>query len=286
MKKILATFAIATLFASCGPDYKSQVEQMKSERDSILVEFSLRDSLINSYMKDVGEIQQQVAELTRQEGILNEQITGNELSRSQKQKVLDDIESLRNLIDAQKNKLSSLQSKISKSKTKIDELEKMIVVLNSQLASRDSNICFLTEQIASLNGKVAEMDTAFKLAQADNRNKSLEIADKTKKLNTAYFVVGNYKSLKTQKVLSQDGKFLGMAKNKSINSDFNQTAFTQLDVTDTKIIDVFSTKAELLSTHPTGSYAFVKQGEKIIAIEITDSQKFWQASKYLVVMTN
>lgn len=286
MKKILATFALATLIASCGPDYKAQVEQMKSERDSILVEFSMRDSMINSYMSDVNEIQGQINELTRQEGILNQQIAGNELSKTQKQSILEDISSLKNLIESQKNKLASLQSKIKKSQTRIQQLENMILTLNQQLASRDSNVQNLTNQMASLNGKIAEMDTAMSLVKIENQNKRVEIAEKTKKLNTAYFVVGDYKTLKTQKVLSQEGKFLGISKNKSINSDFNQAAFIQLDITNTKLIDVFSTKAELLSTHPTGSYSFVRQNDKIVAIEITDADKFWQASKYLVVMTN
>lgn len=274
------------MMVGCGPDYKSQVEQLQSERDSLLTEFSMRDSTINGYMKDVGDIQAEIENLVRQEGILNEQVVGNELTKNQKEKIFQDLQSLKSLIESGKNKLASLQSKINKSQRRIEQLDKMIASLSEQLASRDSNIQSLASQIGLLNGKIAELDTNLSIVKSDNAKLGTEISEKTKKLNTAYYVVGDYKKLKTQNVLSQEGKFLGMVKNKSVNSNFSQDAFTRIDVTDTKIIDVYSIKAELLSTHPTGSYELIKQNDKIIAIEILDSDKFWQASKYLVVMTN
>lgn len=286
MKKTIVILSICLSAIGCGPDYKSEVEKLKNEKDSILVEFSLRDSVINSYMRDVSDIQSEIQQLTQQEGVLKKEVIGNELSRSQREKMLDDIAALRNIIDSGKKKLANLQSKLRKSERKIDELENMIVNLNEQITLRDSSIQDLTIQVAALNGKIAQLDTAMNLAKADNEQKRSEIADKTQRLNTAYFVVGDYKKLKTQNVLSQEGKFFGIAKNKTVNSDFNQAAFTKIDITNTVVIDVISTKAELLSTHPTGSYSFIRQNDKIMGIEITDPDKFWQASKYLVIATN
>jgi len=286
MKKILASIALATMMIGCGPDYKSQIEQLKSEKDSLALEFSIRDSTINSYMKDINEIQEQINQLTVENEILTERINGNELSGTQKDKILQDIKSLNDLIQLGKNKISSLESKIKKSNTKIQQLEKMIASLNGQLEERDSSVQNLLAQIAVLNGRISQLDTIISLANIENERKRAEISDKTKRLNTGYFVVGDYKKLKNENVLSQEGKFLGMVKNKSINSNFNQEVFTKIDITDTKIIDVYSTKAELLSTHPSGSYELIKQNGKIVAIEIVNSDKFWQASKYLVIMTN
>lgn len=286
MKKIIAILGLCIAMVGCGPDYKAEVEKLKTEKDSILVEFSMRDSVINGYMRDISDIQSEIGGLAQQEGALKNEFLENGLSKNEKEKILDDITSLRSIIDSGKKKLAALESKLKKSGRKIQELENMVVALNQQIASRDSSIQALTIQMASLNGKIAEMDTAMNLVKEDNERKKSEISDKTQRLNTAYFVVGDYKKLKTQNVLSQDGKFLGIAKNKTINSDFNQAAFTRVDITNTKVIDVISTKAELLSTHPTGSYTLIKQNDKIMGIEITDPDKFWQASKFLVIMTN
>ena len=67
--------------------------------------------------------------------------------------------------------------------------------------------------------------------------------------------------------------------------DFNREAFTQIDFTSTKTIQLNTKSAKLLSTHPTGSYNLLSENKKVTAIEITDPEKFWQASKYLVVVT-
>jgi hypothetical protein len=37
MKKLLFLFGIIALISSCGPDYKSEVERLKREQDSIKV---------------------------------------------------------------------------------------------------------------------------------------------------------------------------------------------------------------------------------------------------------
>jgi hypothetical protein len=67
--------------------------------------------------------------------------------------------------------------------------------------------------------------------------------------------------------------------------DFNEGIFTKIDYTSSKLIDIVSKKIEIVSTHPANSYKLIKQGDKIMALDITDPDKFWSASKYLVVVT-
>jgi hypothetical protein len=126
-----------------------------------------------------------------------------------------------------------------------------------------------------------QMDTI----KMDVAQKTAEISDKTTRLHTAYYTVGTYKTLRDKKVLSKQGGFLGLGKAKTMVPDFNQEAFTRIDLTSTKTIELNTKAAKLVSTHPSGTYTLRKENEKITAIEITDPDKFWQASKYLVVVT-
>ncbi|MEZ4825231.1 MAG: hypothetical protein R3C61_02895 [Bacteroidia bacterium] len=63
-------------------------------------------------------------------------------------------------------------------------------------------------------------------------------------------------------------------------------AFTAIDITKVSSIPFDSKKAELLTSHPSDSYVFNQENKKITSLEITNPEKFWKASKYLVVVTD
>ncbi len=287
MKNILLLAGITMLMISCGPDYKTEVERMMRERDSLMAQYDAKDSVINGYMQDIAEIQTSIEGLTAQEEMLNREGANNtEISQDAKTRIMGDIEGIRQMIDQNKKKLSDLQSRVRKSNVKVAELEKMIGSLNSQLAVRDSSINSLNENIFALNGKITNMQTEIDTMVIESARKTAEITDKTTKLHTAYYTVGDYKTLRDKKVLAKQGGFLGLGKAKTMVPDFNREAFTQIDFTSTKTIQLNTKSAKLLSTHPTGSYNLLSENKKVTAIEITDPEKFWQASKYLVVVTD
>lgn len=287
MKNILILVGLSFLIASCGPDYKAEVERMMHERDSLMAQYDAKDSIINGYMQDISEIQSSIEGLTQQEEMLNREGANNpEVSQDAKNKIMGDIDAIRQLIDQNKKKLSELQSRVRKSNVKVAELEKMIASLNGQLAQRDSSINALNENVLALNGTITNMQSVIDTIKNENANKAREITEKTTQLHTAYYTVGNYKTLRDKKVLSKQGGFLGLGKQKSMVPDFNQEAFTQIDFTNTKTIEISTKKdAKLVSTHPTGSYTLKKENNKVTALEITNPEKFWGASKYLVVVT-
>lgn len=286
MKKLLGIISIATVIYGCGgPDYKSEVERMMKERDSLMTQYDAKDSMINGYMQDIAEIQASIENLTQQEAMINKSDMNNpEASTTAKQNILNNVESIKQLIEENKNKLADLQAKIRRSNVKITEMEKIISGLNDQLAMRDSSINSLNEKVVALNGTITNMQGEIDNVKAENQVKANEIADKTTKLHTAYYTVGTYKELRDKKVLSKQGGFLGIGKAKSMVPDFNQNAFTQIDYTSTKTISINKKDAKLVSTHPSGTYKIQKANEKVTSIEITDPENFWKASKYLVVV--
>lgn len=286
MKKLLFLFGIIALISSCGPDYESEVERLKREQDSIKVAEATKDSIINSYMVDINEIQNNINSLIQQEGIMMKgNINSPELNVNQKTKIINNIAVIRSLIDENKKKLANLKYKISKSNIKIEELENMIASLYEELDQRDSSIASLNTSVNNLQIEIGKKTEELELAKKANTNQSQEISEKVNLLHTAYYVVGNYKDLRDKKVISKKGGLLGVGKSKSIVQDFNESAFTKIDYTSSKLIDIVSKHVEIISTHPANSYKLVKQDDKIMALDITDPEKFWSASKYLVVVT-
>ena len=152
MKNLLGVLGIIILMASCGPDYKIEVEKMMRERDSLMAQYDAKDSIINGYLQDINDIQTNLEGLTRQEEILSRTAANNpEATLDAKTKAMNDIEAIRQLLDANQKKLSELQSRIRKNNVKIGELEKVIVSLNTQMANRDSSINVLNEKVLALN---------------------------------------------------------------------------------------------------------------------------------------
>lgn len=286
MKNLLMVLGISLLIASCGPDYKAEVERMMRERDSLMAQYDSKDSVINGYMQDISEIQTSLDSLTQQEEILDRDASNPEVNQDAKTKILNDIEGIRTMIDQNKKKLAELQGRIRKNRVKIGELEKLIGSLNMQLAEKDSNINMMNERILALNGTITTMTGQMDTLRLDNETKQKEITDKVTRLNTAFFTVGSYKELRDKKILTKQGGFLGIGKQKSVIPDFNPDAFTQIDVTNVKSIAVNKKDAKLVSTHPSGTYTIQRENDKVTSIEITDPDRFWKASKYLVVVTD
>lgn len=284
MKTKMFLLGLAFMVFGCGPDYKSEVEKLKKEQDSLLLVQTMKDSLMNAYVSDLNEIQTSIESLTQEQNLLTEQSIGNELTKDSKSRILSQIEAIKKLIDNNKNKLASIQNKIKKSNLKVKELENMIANLNQQLIQKDSSIALLTDNINQLNYRIASVETELNSTKTENQLKNQEIVDKTNKLHTAYFMVGTYKQLKEKNIITKEGGLLGIGSNKELNANFNVEPFTKIDYTNIRIIDIISEKAELVSIHPSNSYKMVMNGKQIMALEIIDPEKFWQASKYLVIV--
>jgi hypothetical protein len=93
-------------------------------------------------------------------------------------------------------------------------------------------------------------------------------------LHTAWFVFGTKKELKEQNILDA-GEVL--------RSNFNKDYFTKIDIRIDKEIKLYSKSAEILTSHPAGSYTLQRDANKQYVLRITNPDAFWHTSKYLVI---
>ena len=104
-------------------------------------------------------------------------------------------------------------------------------------------------------------------------------------LNQAFLVSGTYKDLRDKGILYKEGGFLGIGRLESIKDDFDESIFTEVNISELKSIPVNnSRKVKLVTEHPAGSYELVKEDENTISsIAILDPGEFWKISRYAVV---
>ena len=178
--------------------------------------------------------------------------------------------------------LRKLRVQLEKSTFKGDQLRKTVDRLMKQLDEKDQQLQQLREELDAKDIHISELDetinhlnTRVTRLKTDNSQKEQTISNQDKQLNTAWFVFGTKSELKEQHIL-ESGKVL--------QSNFNKSYFTKIDIRVDKEIKLYSKSAKLLTTHPAGSYTLTQDANKQYVLQITNPEIFWSTSKYLVIL--
>ena len=282
MKKLAVLIVCAAMLASCD-GFKGGSKDLKAENDSLLIELSQRNAELDEMMGTFNEIQEGFRQINDAESRVDLQRgTITENSASAKQQIASDIEFITKQMEENKAQIAKLQAMLKSSKNNSAQLKKAVESLTQELVTKQQRIEELQAELASKNIRIQELDAAVSGLSADkeslaaeNEAKARTVAEQDKAINAAWFVFGTKSELKSQKIL-QSGDVLK-------NADFNKDYFTQIDIRTTKEIKLYSKRAELLTTHPAGSYELVKDDKGQLTLKITNPKECWSVSKYLVI---
>lgn len=262
---------------------------LQNQKLEMTNQLSQRDSIINGWVSAFTEIESDIRKITARENVLTMQSNDPEISKDKKAEILKELAFVKNMIDANKRKLSSLNAQLKNSGIKIASLQSQIDTLNANIARRDNDMAVLKADLENRNVQIGQLNDKVGTMQTSLQNDSAKISQQTAEMNKAYVVSGTYKDLKEKGVLVKEGGVLGLGKKESLQENFkDDNLFTQVDITKTKTIPVNSKSAKLVTEHPASSYKMVKdETNKTIAyIEIEDPATFWKLSKYAVVEVN
>ena len=282
MKKLAVLIVCAAMLASCD-GFKGGSKDLKAENDSLLIELTQRNAELDEMMGTFNEIQEGFRQINDAESRVDLQRgTITENSSSAKQQIASDIEFITKQMEENKAQIAKLQAMLKSSKNNSAQLKKAVESLTQELVAKQQRIEELQAELASKNIRIQELDAAVSGLAADkeslaaeNEAKAKTVAEQDKAINAAWFVFGTKSELKSQKIL-QSGDVLK-------NADFNKDYFTQIDIRTAKEIKLYSKRAELLTTHPAGSYELVKDDKGQLTLKITNPKEFWSVSRYLVI---
>ena len=287
MKKILFALSIVSLAAlTACHDYKADIQKLQNEKDALMQASTYKDSTINSYMGSLNEIEQNLAAIEELQSKVAQQSNGGELQASQVDRINENIRTINELMNENREKIASLGKKLKSSNNKIAGLEKMLANLQAQVDEKDRQLADLNVKITNLNTTVEQLNTNVASLTNENADKQKVIEDQTNRLHTAYYTTGTAKELETKKVITKEGGFLGLGKSKKMSPQLNNKAFTNIDITKTSTIPLQAKDAQVLTTHPSDSYTIEHKGKEVSNLVITNPDKFWEASKYLVVVVD
>ena len=268
-----------------------KIDRMELEQDSITQAVLRRDSAILDFVASMNEIQENLDSIKVIQSIVKVQSDrGSELQQGEKNRIISDLRTINELLEKNKDLIARLQRQVSSSGMKIAELQRAIVNLNRMAEEKTAEIVLLRGEMEKLNLDVKDLNTQLKSAEDKNVSQEKVIQEQTEAIeqqtavmNTAWYAFGTAKELIQNGVLEKEGGVLGLGRILKIKEDFNREFFTQVDIRDLKSIPLYVKKAELVSTHPAGSYHFTRE-DKIESLDIDHPQEFWKASRYLVLV--
>ena len=280
MKKLFIFVACALSLSACNM-IGGQQDAAQQERDSLQRIINEKDMELDDILSTFKEVQEGIRRINEAEGRVTIAEVGPE-SASTKEVIRDNMDYIKEAMQQNRDMIAQLQEKLKNSSIKNTKMQKTIENLQAQieaqaqriqeleasLAEKDALIESQGEAIAGLSNNVVSLTE-------ENKQKTEKVQQQDKELNTAWFVFGTKSELKEQKILSK-GDILK-------SDDFNKDYFTKIDIRYDKDIKFYSKSAQLLSTHPAGTYQLVKDKQGQYELHITNPQKFWSVSKYLVV---
>jgi chromosome segregation ATPase len=310
MKKVMLitvlSLLIGSMLTSCNRGKVNELEQKNGELTQIN---SLQDSLLNDFMMYFNEFEDNLEMIRERESIISMSAEDPEYQGDRKEKILEDIQLINSLLVQNHSIIDSLSQRLEGSEGRVREFRRTIARLNQRLSEKTDEVNSLKTRLekmdftlASLNSKIDTLTrvssnlrerseqqiTRIEAQENQLEAQSQRIAYQTKSLNTAFYITGTSKELRERRVLEKEGGLLGIGGAKQLADDFDPKVFTSIDVTQVNEIPLNGKKVDLLTTHPSDSYVLHSKDDskQLNHLEITNPDKFWSASKYLVVVVN
>lgn len=271
MKKTLIPLfllCIAVLF-SCNR--QSQSTDLKGENPEIE---QLQEEEIDEMLSLINEVSSCIDSIQIQEKLI---FNGKE-GETDKDKMLTQLRSFKDLLAQKQSQIDALKSKngnlASSSKKTIQNLEKMIDFINVQLVEKVRQMESLEIALQNKDAKIDEL--RYNLNEMSSQSEYLKEQNyqQDKELNSVYYYIATKKELKK----------MGLLKGKKIQANsIDKSNFKKADKRSLKSILVDTKSVTLLTNNPANSYTITTNGDGTSMLEITDPNKFWSISPFLII---
>jgi len=281
MKKGWILFLGMGLIFSCTNVKESkEYKALEAERDSLLQLTVTADAEVAEMMSVISDVEANFDKIREAEKYISTQSSqSGEMSQDTKQRVEDNFKMINEILQKNKAQLNSLNQKLAGSNKQVAALKNTIERLNREMQESAARIDDLQTELAKKDIAIAQLSSDISSLAEETQTQAQTIQEQDKTLHTAYYVFGTANELKEQKILS--GGFLQSTK--VMKDTFNKDYFLKIDIREVTQIPLYAKKAKLWSTHPEGTYEFVKGSDGNLTFHITDTQRFWSLTKFLVI---
>lgn len=280
MKRLLYLAAVLMLAGCTDPEMENKIAELNEEnallKQQMTGQTSESDSTIGAFVEAFNDIQENLNMIKEKEKLLTINAGNPEFEQNEKDRILQDIAMINELIERNKRTIGALRSKLKTSNARVAELEQFVQNLTAQIQEKEAEIANLQIELSNSNEQIKVL--------FDEYNERVgELSEATTELNTGYYCYGTSKELKENGVITKEGGFIGLGKIEKLKDDFNEKYFTKIDIREVNEINLNVKKAKVVTTHPSSSFE-LRGEDGGDALAITDKEAFWRSSKYLVIV--
>ena len=130
---------------------------------------------------------------------------------------------------------------------------------------------------------VDAMSYRFNMAALEREYAQLKAKEKQrnneeKESGSVYYIIATKETLKEKGLLKTS-----LFSKKVNNNKVTKELFTEANSKELKTLTISSSNPKLLSQNPEGSYTLTENEDGTTTLTITDADKFWNVSRYLII---
>lgn len=238
----------------------------------------LQEKEISSMQLLINEVTSCIDSIQLQEKLIFESREGD----TSKDKILIRLRSFKDLLAQKQAQIDSLTTKniaeSSSSKKTIQNLEKMIDFINAQLKEKTKQVEVLEKALHTKDAKIDELRYGLNELSKESEYLKEQNYQQDKELNTVYYIVATKKELKNLGLLKSN-LFAKKVQNDNIDKSFLKKA----DRRGLQFISIDDKSVKILTNNPEDSYTITTKEDGTSVLEITDADRFWSISPFLIV---
>jgi len=281
--------ALGIVFFSCNTEeLENKITQLNAENQQLEARYQAKDSSLTAFINSFAEIEQNLSEIREREMNIELAREENLSAGDLKNRINENVEEINRLLEENREKIKALNARLtyagrqnSQLKASMEELQQ---TLAAKVQEKEGQIENLREDLTNLQFEINQLNTNLAELKEENQEKAQVIDKKTNQMNTAYYAAGTFRELQDEQILSKEGGFLGLGRTEVLNDNVNKDRFNQINIRETLFFPVQGEKVELVTSHPSDSYRIEKTESDQTQLVVSDPDKFWESSRYLVMM--
>ncbi len=287
-----------------------EIKELEASNQTLLTLTEQQDSIINEVANYINHFEDNLESIIHQEGIIVQTSANKENSKetqlnlisnhleavdsllSQNQAIIDSLSERLNASEGRwytlKKTVNRLQIKLKEKNQEVNDLRDKLGIALDEIYVLKQNKLILMDARDSLLATSGSLEDTLAQQRAKNLAQAQLIRQQADDISQAFYLAGSKQELKELEVLETEGGIAGIGRVKTLNENLKPEAFQPIDTREKKVFAIHSKKAQLITPHPVDAYAFIpsEDGKTIVGLEVTAPERFWGASKYLVVLTD
>jgi hypothetical protein len=289
MKKFLLLSFLFAIFSllSCDKNEDLPIDdsigQNTGKPSAKEIEFErVQDSILKNYSSAIRLINQIDTELSKLSNT-----PGSPESVNYEQDILKKIDYLSFQLKSANDDINKLEIKLKSLGKENKSLQEKIQTLESILAEKDKIIENQKDRIGSLENELQVTKSERDLAYVEKANIEKFASETEIKKNTAYYVVGNEKTLEQENIIKMEGEgFLGIGGKYIPSPEAELRYFTRIDITKDTLIPIpnNSKVAEIVSSHSKRLLELQNSPSGSDYLRIRTPETFWRTDRLLIII--